>query len=119
LAHFRQDEIREKVRTYVHAQLDQYLGWIDRRVLSKNALADAREKMLDHDRMVDLEAVNAQYLPIARFKRKMDVSDKEWDANLPRVSIELRKGRRDMLRRVLGAAERLDHCSFSLVGKSA
>jgi integrase len=118
LAHFRQDEIREKVRAYFHAQLDQYLDWLDRRVLSKNALADARAEMLDHDCMVDLEAVNAQYLPIARFKRKMDVSDIEWDANLPRISIELRKGRRDMLRRVLEAAERLDHYPFSLEADS-
>ncbi|WP_246525589.1 site-specific integrase [Thalassovita aquimarina] len=80
--------------------------------MSKNALADAREEMLDHDCLVDLESVNPQYLPIARFKSKMDVSDADWDASLPRIAIELRKGRRDMLRRVLEAAERLEHYSY-------
>ncbi|MCP5038143.1 MAG: hypothetical protein GY945_11140 [Rhodobacteraceae bacterium] len=69
--------------------------------------------MLDHHCMVDLDSVHTQYLPIARFKRKMDVSDEEWDANLPQISIELRKGRRDMLRRVLEAAERLESYSFN------
>jgi hypothetical protein len=109
LVHLRQDEIREKVQAYFQAQLTQYLDWLDRRRLSKNALADAREEMLDHDSMVDLESVHPQYLPIARFKRIMEVTDEAWDANLPQISIELRKGRRDMLRRVLEAAERLDH----------
>ena len=113
LAGLRQDEIREKVQAYFKAQLDQYLGWLDRRALSKNALADAHEEMLDHDCMVDLESMNAQYLPVARFKRKMDVSGDVWDASQPRMTIELRKGRRDMLRRVLDAAEGLEHYSYT------
>ncbi|RSK31585.1 site-specific integrase [Rhodovulum iodosum] len=112
LAGLRQSEIREKVQAYFKAQLDQYLDWLDRRGLSKNALADAREEMLDHDSMVDLESVHPQYLPIARFKTKMEVSDADWEASLPRIAIELRKGRRDMLRRVLEAAERLEHYSY-------
>jgi hypothetical protein len=94
LAGLRQSEIREKVQAYFKAQLDQYLDWLDRRGLSKNALADAREEMLDRDSMVDLESVHPQYLPIARFKTKMEVSDADWEASLPRIAIELRKGRR-------------------------
>jgi len=62
--------------------------------------------------MVDLEAMNVEYLPIARFKRKMKVSDDIWEASQPQMTIELRKGRRDMLRRVLEAAERLEHYSY-------
>ncbi len=109
LAQLKRNEIRDKVQSYFKAQLDQYLDWLDRRDLSQNALADAREEMLDHDCMVDLESVHPQYLPIARFKRKMEISDADWDASLPRIAIELRKGRRDMLRRVLEAAESLEH----------
>lgn len=112
LAGLRQSEIREKVQAYFKAQLDQYTQWLDQRGLSKNALADAREEMLDHDCMVDLESVRPEELPIARFKTKMEVSDADWDASLPRIAIELRKGRRDMLRRVLEAAERLEHYSY-------
>ena len=113
LTRLRQNEIRQKVTDYFKAQLDQYLDWLDNRGLSKNALADAREEMLDHDCMVDLEAVHPQYLPIARFKRRMDVSDAAWDASLPQIAIELRKGRSAMLRDVLSAAERLDGYSFA------
>ena len=112
LARLRQDEIREKVTAFFKAQLDQYLHRLNRYGMSKNALADAREEMLDHDCMVDLEGVNEQYLPIARFKSKMEVSDADWNDSLPRISHELRKGRRDLLRRVLEAAERLEHYSY-------
>ncbi|MGH1355331.1 MAG: tyrosine-type recombinase/integrase [Thalassovita sp.] len=69
--------------------------------------------MLDHDCLVALESANPQYLPIARFKRLTGVSDGDWQDSLPWIAIELRKGRRDMLKRVLEAAERLEHYSFS------
>ena len=112
LAGLRNSEIREKVQTYFKAQLDQYIDWLDRRGLSKNALADVREEMLDHETYVDMETAHPQWLPVARFKRKMDISDADWDASQPRATIELRKGRRDMLRRVLEAAERLEQYSY-------
>jgi integrase len=113
LAGLRQDEIREKVQAYFKAQLDQYMNWLDRRGLSKNALVDVREEMLDHETYVDMETAHPQWLPVARFKRKMEISDADWDASQPRATIELRKGRRDMLRRVLEAAERLEHYSYT------
>ncbi|WP_424984459.1 site-specific integrase [Microbulbifer sp. S227A] len=112
MAGLRQDEIREKVQAYFKAQLDQYMNWLDRRGLSKNALVDVREEMLDHETYVDMETAHPQWLPVARFKRKMDISDADWDASQPRATIELRKGRRDMLRRVLEAAERLEQYSY-------
>lgn len=112
LAGLRQSEIRGKVQAYFKAQLDQYLDWLDRRGLSQSALADVREEILDHESFVDMESANTQWLPVARFKRKMQVSDDEWDASLPRIAMELRKGRRDLLRRVLEAAERLEHYSY-------
>jgi len=108
LAGLRQHEIREKVQAYFKAQLDQYLDWLDRRGLSQNSLADAREEMLDHESYVDMQSAHPQWLPVARFKRTMAVSDAEWDASLPRIAVELRKGRRDMLSAVLAASERLD-----------
>lgn len=113
LAGLRQDEIREKVQAFFKAQLDQYMDWLDRRGLSKNALVDVREEMLDHETYVEMETAHPQWLPVARFKRKMEISDADWDASQPRATIELRKGRRDMLRRVLEAAERLEHYSYT------
>ncbi|WP_255104491.1 site-specific integrase [Shimia sp. CNT1-13L.2] len=103
------------MKAYFKAQLEQYLDRLHCYGISKNALADAREEMLDHGCMVDIESLNPQYLPIARFKRKMQISDDEWNASLPGISIELRKGRRDMLKRVLEAAEKLEHYSFDEV----
>jgi len=108
----RQSEIREKVQTYFKAQLDQYLDWLDRRGLSKNALTDAREEMLDHESLLELETTSPMWLPISRFKRVMDVSDEQWDASQPRITFQLRQGRRDMLRRVLDAADNLEHFSY-------
>ena len=56
--------------------------------------------------MVDLDSTHPQYLLIARFKRKMEVSDADWKASQPQISIELRKGRREVLKRVLEAEPR-------------
>ena len=112
LAGLRQSEIREKVQAYFKAQLDQYLDWLDRRGLSKNALTDAREEMLDHESLLELETTSPMWLPISRFKRVMDVSDEQWDASQPRITYQLRQGRRDMLRRVLEAADGLERYSY-------
>ena len=113
LPRLKQNEIRQKVRAYFKAQLDQYIDWLDRRGMSKNALVDAREEMLDHEDYLKRDDPHPTYLPIARFKTQMKVSDDDWDASLPRIALELRKGRRDMLRRVIEAAERLENYSYN------
>jgi hypothetical protein len=53
------------VQTYFKAQLDQYLVWLDRRGLSKNALTDAREEVLDHEGFLELETANPLWLPVS------------------------------------------------------
>ena len=108
MAGLRQDEIRQKVQSYFKAQLDQYLDWLNRRGLSPNVLEHAREEMLDHESYMTINSASPINLPINRFKSRMGVSDTDWEASQPRIATELRKGRRDMLRRVLEAAERLD-----------
>lgn len=100
------------MQAYFKAQLDQYLDWLDRRGLSKNALTDIREEMQDHESFLEMETDFPKWLPVERFKRVMDVSDEEWNASQPRITHQLRQGRRDMLRRVLEAAERLEHYSY-------
>ena len=50
----------------------QYRGWLKYRILSPNALEDARREVLDLDCMVDLKSVNPTQLPVARYKRKSD-----------------------------------------------
>ncbi|MEM9765790.1 MAG: site-specific integrase, partial [Pseudomonadota bacterium] len=105
MAGLRLSEIRAKVRDFFEAHLDRYQDWIDRRGLSDNALADAREEMLYHVSYLELGSLDPRWLPVARFKREAGVSDAEWQASQPRITHELRKGRRDMLRDVLAAAD--------------
>ncbi len=108
MAGIRQSDLREKVQAYFKAQLDQYIDWLDRRGLPKKVLELVREELLDHESFVELDSAATQWLPVERFKRKMDVSDADWEASMPRIALELRKGRRDLLRAVLEAAERQD-----------
>ncbi|MDP5305919.1 site-specific integrase [Paracoccus spongiarum] len=112
LAGLRQTEIREKVQAYFKAQLDQYLDWLDRRGMSKNALEDVRCEMLDHESYLDMEMESDQYLPVKPFLRKSGLTAQDWQASQPMMQRELRKGRRDLLRAVLEAAERLEHYSY-------
>ncbi|WP_058243093.1 site-specific integrase [Thalassovita autumnalis] len=112
LARLRQDKIRELVREYFKSQLAQYLSWMDKRGLSRKALAEAESEMLDHQSYLDMDLPSELYLPIERFKRKMRVSDADWFDSLPNAQIELRKGRRDMLAQVLQAAQSAEHYSF-------
>ncbi|MFX0542831.1 hypothetical protein ACEWPM_013990 [Roseovarius sp. S4756] len=77
LAGLRNSEIREKVQAYFKAQLDQYLDWLDRRGLSQSALSHVREEMLDHESYMEIDSASGQWLPVQRFKSKVDVSDAE------------------------------------------
>ena len=118
LARLRQDKLRELVRSYFDAQLTQYLEWINNRGLSAMAVEDARCEMLDHEEHLDSQRLTTMYLPIDRFKRKMDVQDEDWFDSLPNALTELRKGRRDLLRLVLEAAERGDGYSLGQAPQS-
>lgn len=100
------------VREFFREQLDQYLEWINNRGLSLDAQEDTRSEMLDHQDHLDSQRHTEMYLPIERFKRKMGVTDEDWFDSLPNALTELRKGRRDMLQRVLEAAESLEHYSY-------
>lgn len=117
LARLRQDQIRELVQAYFKAQLDQYLEWLNSRGFTPNALEDMRCEEFDHTFHSNDQIPHPRFLPIARFKRKMTVSDTDWDDSHPSIAIELHKGRRDMLRSILEAAERLEHYSYSDQGK--
>lgn len=116
LTGIRQSDLREKVHAYFKAQLDQYIDWLDRRGLPKTVLEHVREELLDHESFVELDSAATQWLPVERFKRKMDVSDADWEASMPRIALELRKGRRDLLRAVLEAAERQDGYTYARPG---
>jgi hypothetical protein len=112
LTKLRQNEIRDKVQAYFKAQLDQYSDWLDRHGLSKNALEDIQCEMLDHEDHLNVERDTNQYLPIKPFLRKSGLSVQDWRDSHPMMQRELRKGRRDLLSRIVEAAERLEHYSY-------
>ncbi|MFN3724323.1 MAG: hypothetical protein ACK4VZ_14885 [Paracoccaceae bacterium] len=108
----RQSDLREKVQAFFRRQLDQYIDWLDRHGLQKKTLEYVKEEMLDHQSFLDLNSTELKWLPVARFKRKMNVADADWEASMPRIAQELRKGRRDLLKAVLEAAERQDEYRY-------
>ncbi|MFU8864642.1 MAG: site-specific integrase [Rhodobacterales bacterium] len=75
--------------------------------------------MYDHEHDLSSNWLTERYLPIARFKRKMDVSDEDWFDSLPNALTELRKGRRDMLRAVVEAADSQEHYSYAIATHDA
>ena len=112
LTAYKRNEVREMVTAYFKAQLQQYLHWLDTRGLTQNALEDVRCEMLDHEDHLTHERDTNQYLKVRRFIRKSGISAQDWRDSQPAMQQELRKGRRDMLRLVLEAAERLEHYSY-------
>lgn len=49
---------------------------------------------------------------MAEFLSQINITDEDWIDSLPNALTELRKGRRDMLERILEAAERLERYSY-------
>lgn len=76
------------MQAYFKAQLNQYLDWLDRRGLSKNALADGGEELLDHQGFMEIDSAYSLWLLVARFKRTMSVSDANRDVSLPRIATD-------------------------------
>jgi len=114
LAHYTRDKVKTIVKAYFQAQLNEYLVWINKRGLTANALADAKHEMLDHDDYLSSGSDTSYYLKVKRFQRKTGVSVKDWAENRFVMRQEMHMGRRDMLRAVLEAAERLNHVSFNI-----
>lgn len=114
LARLRQDQIRETVSAYFQAQLAQYLEWHNNRGFTENALEDMRCEEFDHALSVEQGNSYPRYLPVARFKRKMAISDADWDDSEPRITFEVHRGRRDMLRQALRVAESFGEYSYTM-----
>ncbi|WP_238368798.1 site-specific integrase [Mesobacterium pallidum] len=72
-----------------------------------------RQEVAVHGNAVDGDdLLSDTYLGMDRFIEASGLPKAQWDENLPSLRREWRKGRQDMLRRVLEAADRLEHYSF-------
>jgi len=73
--------------------------------------------MLNHRDYLDSQRLALVYLPVDPFKRKLGVSNGDRFYSLPNAIRKFRKGRRDILRLALEAAERSD--GYSAKGLAA
>lgn len=109
----RQDEIRTLVQRYFRSQLDVYIERMNDTGFPDQSIDAMRQELAVHENAVEGTDVLADvYLDSEAFCEASGLSSFQWEENLPSLRREWRKGRRDMLRRVLEAAERLEHYSY-------
>jgi hypothetical protein len=53
------------VQAFLKVQLNQQIHWLDRRGQSQNALADAREEMLDHGSCIEIDSASPTLLKLS------------------------------------------------------
>lgn len=109
----RQDEIRTLVQRYFRSQLDTYVERMNDTGFPEQSIGAMRQELAVHENAVEGEDLLADtYLDSEAFCEASGISGLQWRENLPSLRREWRKGRRDMLRRVLEVAERLEHYSY-------
>lgn len=113
LARLRQDEIRALMQRYFRSSLDKYMERINDVGIGEPAL-DAMLQELDVYKTAgdEEDEIADAYLDSDAFCAANGLTRSDWDENLPSLRREWRRGRRDVLRRVLEAAGRLEHYSY-------
>lgn len=113
LTRLRQDEIRAIVQRYFRSSLDKYVERMNDTGFHEQSFDAMRQELAVHENAVDGEDLLADtHLDNDLFCEASGLDSAQWEENLPSLRREWRKGRRDMLRRVLEAAERLEHYSY-------
>lgn len=114
LARLRQDEIRSLVQRYFRASLDDYMEKLNDTGFPPQAFDAMRQEMIIHEDAGDREdALSDVYLDNGTLCEAVGLTRADWDENALPLRREMRRGRRDMLTRILEAAERLKHYSFT------
>jgi len=102
------------VKQYFQASLDQYLERLDDQGPSEGAAHAIRREIEYHENAGDgPELLSDIHLDTADFRRTYDLTPAQWEENSPVILGEMRKGRRDMLQRVLESVERLERYSYA------
>lgn len=113
LAHLRQDEIRSLVRDYFQTMLDRYLEKMNDTGFEEPSIRAMRDEISIHENAVDGEDLLSDlFFNAEEICDASGLNPIHWHENLPSLRRELRKGRKEMLRRVLEAVESLEHYSF-------
>ncbi|WP_235962785.1 site-specific integrase, partial [Jannaschia marina] len=114
LARLRQDEMREMVRSYFTASLDQYVERLNDTGLPGRSLDLLRQELTAHEDAAEgHDDLSDLFLDPGAFRASAGLTDAQWAENAPSLRREMRKARRDQIRAILSAAESLDGYSFS------
>ncbi|WP_108860243.1 site-specific integrase [Ruegeria sp. Alg231-54] len=113
VARLRQDQIRSMVQRYFKASLDKYLERLNDKGFPEKAVSAMQQEIEIHENAAEGEDLLSDlYLDSDAFCKASDIDSQDWEDNALDLRREMRKGRRDMLRRVLEAVERLEHYSY-------
>lgn len=114
LARLRQDQIRELMADYFQSMLQQYNEKLNDTGFSEEAIESMRMESRIHQQALEgPDHLSDQVLSRNVFCEAVGISFEDWNDSLPSIRTELRKGRRDMLKEVLEAIERLERYSFN------
>ena len=112
VARLRQDQIRSMVQRYFKASLDKYLERLNDKGFPEKAVSAMQQEIEVHENAAEGEDMFSDlYLDSDVFCKASGLSTADWEENSLDLRREMRKGRRDMLKRVLEAVERLEHYS--------
>ncbi|MGX9351631.1 site-specific integrase [Shimia sp. W99] len=101
------------MRDYFQTMLDRYLEKMNDTGFAQRSIELMQDEISVHENAAEGEDLLSDlYLDSEAICEAVGLSPIQWRDNLPSLRRELRKGRRDMLARVLEAVERLEHYSF-------
>lgn len=114
MARMRQDEIRAMMYDYFKASLQNYLETMNSKGFSGTSLQHFRDEISVLDNAAEgQDSLADLYLDPETFCEATKLDKADWEENQHSLRREWRKGRRDMLKSVLAAAERLEHYDYS------
>lgn len=123
LARLRQDEMRNMVRSYFMASLDRYVEKLNDTGLPDQTLDLMRQEQDVHKDAIggfdDLSDLFLDTGTVDSFLASSGMSGAQGAENEPALRHELRKARRDQVKAILSAAERLDGYSYTKAPEAA
>ncbi|WP_254441711.1 site-specific integrase [Ruegeria sp. HKCCA0370] len=101
------------VHRYFKASLDKYLERLNDKGFPDGSISAMQQEIDIHENAAEGEDLLSDlYLDRNAFCKASEISPQDWEDNEMDLRREWRKGRRDMLRRVLEVVERLEHYSY-------
>ncbi|MEM6658262.1 MAG: hypothetical protein AAF625_09250 [Pseudomonadota bacterium] len=101
------------VHRHFKASLDKYLERLNDKGFPDGSISAMQQEIEIHENAAEgKDLLSDLCLDSDAFCKASDISPQYWDDNEMDLRREWRKGRRDMLRRVLEAVERLEHYSY-------